>query len=40
MEENKKCCENCGKGPVFTINGEVHVKATVQELDKILDELN
>lgn len=38
--EEARCFGLCGKGPVFTINEEVHVKATVQELDKILNELN
>ena len=30
----------CGLAPVFTVNGEVYGKATVQKLDQILDELS
>ena len=29
----------CGLAPVFTVNGEVYGKATVQKLDQVLDEL-
>ena len=29
----------CGLAPVFTVNNEVHGKATVKKLDEVLDEL-
>ncbi|MCI8411017.1 MAG: NADH-quinone oxidoreductase subunit NuoE [Clostridia bacterium] len=37
--ENTRCVGACGLAPVFTVNGEVYGKATVQQLDKVLDEL-
>lgn len=37
--EETRCVGACGLAPVFTVNGEVYGKATVQELDKVLDEL-
>lgn len=37
--EETRCVGACGLAPVFTINGEVYGKATVQKLDKVLDEL-
>ena len=36
--EETRCIGACGLAPVFTINGEVYGKATVQMLDKVLDE--
>ncbi len=37
--EATRCVGACGLAPVFTVNGEVYGKATVQKLDKVLDEL-
>lgn len=37
--EATRCIGACGLAPVFTVNGEVYGKATVQKLDQILDEL-
>ena len=37
--EETRCVGACGLAPVFTINGEVYGKATVQKLDQVLDEL-
>ena len=37
--DEKRCVGACGLAPVFTVNGEVHGKATVQKLDQVLDEL-
>lgn len=37
--ENTRCVGACGLAPVFTVNGEVYGKATVQKLDQVLDEL-
>ena len=37
--EETRCVGACGLAPVFTVNGEVHGKATVQKLDQVLDEL-
>lgn len=37
--EATRCVGACGLAPVFTVNGEVYGKATVQNLDKVLDEL-
>lgn len=34
-----RCVGACGLAPVFTVNGEVYGKATVQKLDQVLDEL-
>ncbi len=36
--EETRCLGACGLAPVFTVNGEVYGKATVQMVDKILDE--
>ena len=38
--EETRCVGACGLAPVFTDNGEVYGKATVQLLDKVLDELS
>lgn len=38
--EETRCVGACGLAPVFTVNGEVYGKATVQLLDKVLDELS
>ena len=38
--DDVRCVGACGLAPVFTVNGEVYGKATVQTLDKVLDELN
>ena len=38
--EETRCVGACGLAPVFTVNGEVYGKATVQMLDKVLEELN
>ena len=37
--EETRCLGACGLAPVFTVNGEVYGKATVQMVDKILDDL-
>ena len=37
--DETRCVGACGLAPVFTVNGEVYGKATVQKLDKVLDEL-
>ena len=37
--EAKRCVGACGLAPVFTINNEVHGKATVKMLDEILDKI-
>ena len=37
--EETRCVGACGLAPVFTVNGEVYCKATVQKLDQVLDEL-
>ena len=37
--EQTRCVGACGLAPVFTVNGEVYGKASVQKLDKVLDEL-
>lgn len=37
--EETRCVGACGLAPVFTVNGEVYGKATVQKLDKVLDDL-
>lgn len=34
-----RCMGACGLAPVFTVNNEVHGKATVKKLDEVLDEL-
>ena len=38
--EETRCVGACGLAPVFTVNGEVYGKATVQTIDKVLDELS
>lgn len=38
--EATRCIGACGLAPVFTVNGEVYGKATVQKLDQVLDELS
>ena len=37
--EETRCVGACGLAPVFTVNGEVYGKATVQKLDQVLDEI-
>ena len=37
--EETRCVGACGLAPVFTVNGEVYGKATVQMLDQVLDKL-
>lgn len=37
--EATRCVGACGLAPVFTVNGEVYGKATVQKLDQVLDGL-
>ena len=37
--EEMRCVGACGLAPVFTVNGEVYGKATVQKLDQVLDKL-
>ena len=37
--EETRCVGACGLAPVFTVNGEVYGKATVQKLDQVLDDL-
>ena len=37
--DQTRCVGACGLAPVFTVNGEVYGKATVQQLDSVLDEL-
>lgn len=34
-----RCVGACGLAPVFTVNNQVHGKATVKKLDEVLDEL-
>ncbi|MBS1340771.1 MAG: NADH-quinone oxidoreductase subunit NuoE [Clostridia bacterium] len=34
-----RCVGACGLAPIFTVNNEVHGKATVKKLDEVLDEL-
>ena len=38
--EETRCVGACGLAPVFTVNGEVYGKATVQKLDQVIDELS
>ena len=37
--DETRCVGACGLAPVFTVNGEVYGKATVQKLDEVLDKL-
>ena len=37
--DETRCVGACGLAPVFTINGEVHGKATVKLLDQVLDDI-
>lgn len=37
--DETRCVGACGLAPVFTINGEVHGRATVKMLDAALDEI-
>ncbi len=37
--DETRCVGACGLAPVFTVNGEVYGKATVQKLDQVIDEL-
>jgi len=37
--EETRCVGACGLAPVFTVNGDVYGKATVQMLDQVLDKL-
>ena len=34
-----RCVGACGLAPVFTVNNEVHGKATVKKLDEVLEKL-
>ena len=38
--EETRCVGACGLAPVFTVNGEVYGKATVQKLDQVLNALS
>ena len=35
--EETRCVGACGLAPVFTVNGEVYGKATVQKFDQVID---
>ena len=37
--EATRCVGACGLAPVFTVNNEVHGKATVKMLDEIIDKI-
>lgn len=37
--DSTRCVGACGIAPVFTVNGEVYGRATVKELDEVLDKL-
>ena len=37
--DETRCVGACGLAPVFTINGDVHGRATVKMLDAALDEI-
>ena len=37
--EETRCVGACGLAPVFTVNGEVHGRATVQALDNVLNKI-
>ncbi len=37
--DEMRCVGACGLAPVFTVNGEVHGRATVKLLDNVLDEI-
>lgn len=37
--DETRCVGACGLAPVFTVNGEVYGKATVQKLDQVLDKI-
>ena len=37
--DETRCVGACGLAPVFTVNGEVYGKATVQKLDQVLNEI-
>ena len=37
--EETRCVGACGLAPVFTINGEVYGRATVQTLDQVINEI-
>ena len=37
--EATRCIGACGLAPVFTVNNEVHGKATVKMLDEIIDKI-
>ncbi len=37
--EETRCVGACGLAPVFTVNGEVYGKGTVQKVDQIIEEL-
>ena len=36
--EATRCIGACGLAPVFTVNDEVHGKATVEMVDKVIEE--
>lgn len=37
--DETRCVGACGLAPVFTVNGEVHGRATVKMLDEVIDQL-
>ena len=37
--DETRCVGACGLAPVFTVNGEVHGRATVKMLDEVLDKI-
>jgi NADH:ubiquinone oxidoreductase subunit E len=37
--DETRCVGACGLAPVFTVNGEVHGRATVKMLDQVLDDI-
>lgn len=37
--EETRCVGACGLAPVFTVNGEVYGRATVQTLDQVINEI-
>jgi NADH-quinone oxidoreductase E subunit len=37
--DETRCVGACGLAPVFTVNGEVHGRATVKMLDQVIDDI-
>ena len=37
--DETRCVGACGLAPVFTVNGEVHGRATVKMLDEVIDKI-